>query len=397
MKHVYTLLLGLCLALSTATAQAQETSTCVETYDPQTDYFPNKAEFVDSQNVTVAYHNHYKVVTVRDAFDEAPLFNYVLVQCGTPAPPAEDFAPETQFVEVPIDRIITLTTTQLPHLLELDRLDALVGIETARFVNTPAVRDMIESGALVQVGSGVDINVEMVLDAEPDIVMTHGYNPATDSHPVLREAGVFTALNASWREPTPLARAEWLKYTALFFNEEEKATNRYDAIKADYEATRDLAADVPEDERPVVLRNYFSPYSDSWTIVGAETYAGALIRDAGGIIALGDEAPTDSTDASFEFVYGNATDADIWLPNAFGVTSLSELLEQDERYIDFEAAQEGNVWNNNADVNENGGNNYFELGVTNPHLILRDLVAIFHPELLPDHDPTFYHRLTLED
>jgi len=32
--------------------------------------------------------------------------------------------------------------------------------------------------------------------------------------------------------------------------------------------------------------------------------------------------------------------------------------------------------------------------VTNPHLVLADLIKIFHPELLPDHELYFYQQLT---
>lgn len=44
-------------------------------------------------------------------------------------------------------------------------------------------------------------------------------------------------------------------------------------------------------------------------------------------------------------------------------------------------------------LNENGGNDYWESGVTNPHLVLADLIKIFHPELLPDHELYFYQKL----
>ena len=37
----------------------------------------------------------------------------------------------------------------------------------------------------------------------------------------------------------------------------------------------------------------------------------------------------------------------------------------------------------------NGGNNYYEWGVTNPHLVLQDLVAILHPDLMPEHEFAF--------
>ncbi|MEL7435539.1 MAG: ABC transporter substrate-binding protein [Chloroflexota bacterium] len=387
------LLTSLWVILLVSAQDANLTADCVAEYDPDVDYFPEKIEVLDAENFAVEYFNNYKVVTVTDAFDGAESFTYVLVQCGTPAPDAEEFPEDTQYLEVPTGDIIAMSTTQLPHLIDLDLLDNLVGLDSTLFVNSPEVVELIEADELIEVGSGSNVNVELVLETEPDIVMTFGFDPASDAHPILIEAGIFTALNASWREPTPLARAEWIKYTALFYNAEAAATEAYDDISSAYEEARELALSIPEEERPTVLWNTFSSFSEAWLIPGSETYAGTLIQDAGGQIALGDEAPADSARLGFEPVYDGALDADIWVTNAFGITTLDGLLAQDERYADFSAVQNGNVWNNSLDINENGGNNYFELGVTNPHLILQDLVAIFHPELLPDHEFTFYQPL----
>ncbi|NDJ35360.1 MAG: ABC transporter substrate-binding protein [Chloroflexi bacterium] len=366
---------------------------CVEDYTEGVDYFPEKAEITDADNFSVAYFDHYKVVTVLDAFDGAEAFSYVLVQCGTPAPEAAEFPEGTQFIEVPADDMVAMSTTQLPHLTVLGLLDRLVGVDNFLFISSPEVQALIDEGALVEVGSGADVNIEQVLDLDPDLVMTFGFDPDTDAHPILIDAGISTALNAEWREDDPLARAEWIKYTALFFNAEAEAETAYADIASAYESARELAASVPAEEQPVVLWNSFSPFAEAGVIPGAETFVGALITDAGGQIALTEEAPGDSALLSFETVYANALDADIWVANSFTAVTLDDLLAEDPRYVDFEAVQDGEVWNDTGDVNANGGNNYYELGVTNPHLILRDLIAIFHPELLPDHSFNFYVQL----
>lgn len=396
MKHVSALLLTLGLCVSAAFAQAPAanlTGGCVTDYDPSVDYFPDKVTVEDAANFSVAYFNNYKVVTVLDAFDNAPTFDYVLVQCGTPAPDADDFPAGTQFIEVPVRRFIAMSTTQLPHLTQLGLLDALIGLDSFLFVSSPEAQAMIDAGALVEIGSGSAVNVELVLDVEPDVVMTYGFSPEFDAHPKLLEVGIFTALNAEWREPSPLGRAEWIKYTALFFNAEAAANAAYEAIVSEYEAARQLVADIPLEDRPVVLMNAFSSFGNAWSIPGAETFVGALVRDAGGVIALGELAPDRSAQLSFETVYDGALDADIWITGEFGVSTLDDLLARDSRYADFSAVANGQVWNNDLDVNPNGGNNYFELGVTNPQLVLRDLIAIFHPDLLPDHELAFHRRL----
>ncbi len=225
------------------------------------------------------------------------------------------------------------------------------------------------------------------------MVVSYGYNPATDAHPVLLEAGVFTALDASWRELSPLGRAEWLKFIALFYNLEAEANALYDDIATGYAAARELAAGVAEAARPSVLINSFLGYADAWFIPGGSTYVGRLIRDAGGDLLLSSADSAESQALSFEVVYAGGLDADVWLLETFGVSSGADLLALDERFGDFAAYQAGALWNNNRDENANGGNNFYEWGVTNPQLVLADLVAILHPELLPAHEFAFYQQL----
>jgi len=387
------LVIWLCCLLPIRAQAANLTDACVEDYSAAVDYFPEKVEIVDAENFSVEYFGHYKVVRVADAFAGAPTFEYVLVQCGTPMPAAEDFAAGTQFIEVPTGDVIALSTTQLPVLSQLGLLDRLVGIDSAFYINTAEVLDLVAAGEVAEVGFGAAINIELVLDLAPQLVLSYGFDPTTDAHPILLDAGVFTALDAGWRELSPLGRAEWLKFTALFYNAEARATALYDDIVSQYEAARRLAGGAPMAERPTVLLNSFLGYADAWFVPGGATYVGRLMRDAGGMLLLSEADSTASHGLSFEVVYEGGLSADVWLVDTFGVASQADLLALDSRFGDFAAFQSGNVWNNNRSENAHGGNNYYEAGVTHPHWVLQDLVAIFHPTLLPDHQFRFYQPL----
>lgn len=372
------------------------TDACVSDYAADVDYFPQKVDIVNAAKFSVEYHLNYKVLSVADAFDDAPDFQYVLVQCGTPAPSPADFPAGAQFIEVPTGDLITLSTTQLPALSQLGLLDRLAGVDSGFYISSPEVASLIAEGKVAEVGFGAEINIELVLELAPQLVMSYGYNPATDAHPVLLEAGIFTALDASWRELSPLGRAEWLKFTALFYNLEARAEAIYEDIVAQYEAAKAQAAAVTAEDRPTVLINSFLGYADAWFIPGEDSYVGQLIRDAGGDLLLTEAGSASSQGLSFEVAYEGGLAADIWLVETFGVYSLADLLALDSRFGDFEAFQARAVWNNNRDENANGGNNYYEWGVTNPHLALADLLAIFHPDLMPNHEFAFYQRLAGE-
>lgn len=383
-----TLLLGLIALLLVPVVAAQTVADCVADYDATVDYFPEKVTVTEAENFDVTYENHYKVVTVDN---NGETYTYVLTQCGTPAPTADEFPDGTQFIDLPAGNIIALSTTQLPQLVELGLLENLVGLGSFAYVGSEDVIERIDAGDVTEVSPNFELNVELVLSAEPDIVMTDGFSTETLS--VLIDSGVFTVVNTDYLEASPLGRAEWLKFVALFYNSEAEANELYDEIATNYADAQAIVADVADDDRPLVLYNTFSTFDDAWIVPGAETYAGQLLRDAGAEIALGEEAPEQSAFLSFEVVYDAALEADVWILNAFAIGDLDSFLAQDARYADFAAAEAGQVWNNDLDVNANGGNDYYERGVLRPDLILLDLIAIFYPERLPEHEFEFFRQI----
>jgi iron complex transport system substrate-binding protein len=362
------------------------TDGCVETFDEAVDYFPQKLSVAYASGFDVEYFNNYKLVTVTNPWQGADeSFQYVLVQCGTPAPEGYD---DTQVIQVPIQSVIALSTTYLPHLETLGVVDQLVGIDSYMWTTTPSVQALIAAGEVAEVGSGSTINVEQVLDLEPDLVMAYGIGiPDYDTHPVLLDAGVTTVLNGDFVEQDPLGRTEWMKFMAIFFNREGVAVEAFDQIAQEYTEVAELAAGAAE--RPTVLVG--GMYNGTWYISGGESYTARLLADAGADYLWADEPVVASLPLDFESVYEMAADADYWVnpDNSFWF-SLEDVLASDERYGDFSAAQEGRLFNNNAIINENGGNAFFESGAANPHIVLKDLVKIFHPELLPEHELVYY-------
>jgi len=392
-RILFLTLWALALAILPATAQEAVleenfTDECVTQYDETVDYFPEKVAVTDAENFEVEYFNNYKVVTVSGSVED---YSYVLVQCGTPAPEGDALPEGAQIVEVPAEGIITLSTTYLPGLAELGLVENLVGMDSFLYTSTPEVIELIEAEELIEVSPNFELNLELVLEADADLVMTDDYDPTRITQ--LTDAGVVAAVNTDYLEQTPLGYAEWFKYTALFYNAEAEAEALFDEIVTSYEEVSGLTEAIPVAERPVVLWNSFSTFAEAWSIPGSQTYSGYLIEDAGGIIALGEEAGEGSALLSFETVYEGALDADIWVPGLFAISTIEDITAMDARYADFAAVEEGNVWNYDLDVNANGGNNYFELGVIAPHLVLQDLVAIFHPELLPDHEFAFFRQV----
>ena len=266
-------------------AASNLTKGCVEKFDPMADYFPDKLAIEDAANFGVEYRRSYKVVTIKEAYAGGPRERYVLAQCGTPAPPLVGELSGAQAVAVPLTSLFVLSPTHLAPLVDLDRVGVLTGVAQRDVVLDPQAWARIDDGRVVEFNKvGGVIDVERVVTARPSLLMTSGTPSATFS--VIRNAGVPVVANTEWLEPTALGRAEWLKYMALFLNEERKAQALYGAMKVRY---RSLSARViarPDVERPLVMTGRSA--RGVFTIAGGRSYVAALIKDAGGRYAWTD-------------------------------------------------------------------------------------------------------------
>ena len=400
MKLRWFVLVLLLAVLAAVPVGAQEAAVaeCVTDYDAAVDYFPDKVESEYAIGWEVEYFNSYKVVDVLTPFPgatEADALQYVLVQCGTPAPEGYD---DATVLEIPSGDVIALGTSYIPQLNELGLLDHLIGLDSLAFVSTPEVLEMIAGGDLIEVGSGTSINIESVLDAEPSLLLTFIYSSDDiNTHPALVEAGVPVVVASDYIEASPLGQAEWIKFTALFYNAEATANAVFDEKADAYRALVDLTAPLPDEDKPAVLWNSYTSYSNAWWIPGSESFAGQFIRDAGGTLVLGSDplvaGNINATPFDFEVVYDTGFDADLWFPGTFGVRTLADFIAQDERNADFAAVEAGQVYNFDARENANGGNDFFENGVANPQDVLADLISIMHPELLPEHALIYFRQL----
>ena len=374
------------LIVPTVFAQSNVTRGCVEKFDASADYFPDKAAIEDATTFSVEYHRSYKVVTVRQAYEKGPSERYVLLQCGVPAPKLAGDLNDAQVVRVPLTSLFLFSVSHVSLLVDLDRVDVITGVARRDLILSPDVQARIASGKVVEFArAGLVIDVERLVSDRPSLLMASGTSSPTLG--VIRNAGVPVVANTEWLEPTALGRAEWLKYMALFLNEERKAQAVYGAMKARYRALSTRATAMPEAERPLVMTGRST--RGVFTIAGGRSYVAALITDAGGRYAWANNTAAAGTPVDLEAQLQRAANADVWI-NGGGWKSLAGMLDDEPRYAAFKAWRQGRVW-----VYERGetaaiGNDYWSRSVTHPDLVLADLVKIFHPRLAADHAFEWY-------
>lgn len=348
---------------------------------------PQRAVVSYAAGFSIEYRPGYKVLGVGSPWPGAKSgFTYVLYRRGDPRPAG---VAADGFFETPLRRVITFSTTYIPQIAALGEADSIVGVDSASFVSTPELRARIESGATVETTRNWSPNLELMISLAPDAVFTYGMGNEWDAHSKMEEAGLPVVVSGDWNEASPLARAEWLKFIAAFYDKEAFASSRFDSIVREYERVRALAAAAKE--RPRVLAD--GPFQGSWTVPGGKSYMARYIADAGGIYLWAEDGGTGGLALSSEKVYERALGADIWLNPSIAVRSRADLAALDPRFAALPLLARGGVWNDTRRLGPGGGDDYFESGIMRPDLVLIDLVKIFHPGLLGDRPFTYYLKV----
>jgi iron complex transport system substrate-binding protein len=367
----FILFLGSCRSPQNSQIKAQN----CDPYDANKDYFPVKVTPQYARGFSIEYYRYYKIVTVKNPWRDAKeSFRYILVQCGAPNPPHK---PGDRVITIPVRSIVALSTTHLALLNRIGVDDQVVGVSDSRRVNTPSIRQLIDAGKIRDVGNSSTVNIEAMLAISPDLITTFGTgNSQTDSHPKLQAAGLKTAIVGEYMESTPLGRTEWMVFLATFFNAEAKADREFQSIATRYKDIADKNKD--RSNRPRILAGF--PNNGIWYVPGGDSFVAKFISDAGGDYLWRDDRSTGSQSLSLEQVLERGKNADIWLNGSQNWRSLADVIKGDSRQGKFRPYQTGQIYNSDARLNTNGGNDIWESGLVRPDRVLEDLAIIFHQE-----------------
>lgn len=331
------------------------------------------------------------VVTVTNAYEGAPTLRYLLKERGSAGIGPGVREAYDGVIEVPVRRIASLATPAIAHLADLGALDRIVALDDGDYVYNREVRRRLAEGSLPAVGSGSSFNLERLLTATPELVILSVIGPDDPTVKRLEAVGIPTLALADWREQSPLGRAEWVKLFGAVLGRQEEAQAIFEPRAREYQQLRSRTATIPQERRPTVLTN--APWQGSWPVPGGDSYVARLIEAAGGSYLWGEREGTGSIFLDLESVLQRGAGADLWINLNQGWRARADAVETDPRLAAFEAYRSNEMYHHNRRVRESGANDFWEAGATRPDLVLADLMHIFHPHLLPDHELVYYRRL----
>lgn len=300
-----------------------------------------------------------------------------------------NYSKEAYYIKTPIARVASMSSIYTTMIAQLKCEDKIVAIDNVDYYNNAFIQEQVKKGSIIELSKGPQVDIEKTIALQPDLFLTFGMgSPKDDVDKKLVQSSMPIAVSIDHLEETPLARAEWIKFFAYFLNKENLADSLFQITEKKYNDLKTLAKSSTH--KPSVLTEI--KYGDSWYIPAGKSFIAHLIEDAGGDYFWKEDTKTGSSAQSFETVYAKAKDCDIWI-NLYNLNSKKELLSYDERYGLFKACKNNQLYNNNKTQNALGYSNYWETGITNPDEVLADLIAIFSPTLIPNHEFTFYKKL----
>ncbi|PQJ14805.1 ABC transporter substrate-binding protein [Aureicoccus marinus] len=326
----------------------------------------------------------YKILHIRNPWPgEAVHYRYAVLPENTGIElPSGEF---DGVVQLPLKRIVVTSTTHIPALEELGALDRLVGFPGVKYISSAAANTRIKNGQIKEIGPNGQLNVEEVLALQPDVVIGYGMGPDNRSFEALQRAGVPVVLNGDWTETHPLGKAEWIRFFGLFLDKEEEADEYFTALGQRYKEAKELVSST--ENKPLVLSG--AVFKDVWYAPAGESWAATFLRDAGADYLWKEEKGTGSLSLSLEEVLTKGSKAQAWVaPSQF--TSYTALKESSVHYSALPAFQNKKVFTFSKTKGEGGGVLYYELAPYQPDVVLKDLIHLLHPEVLPDYQPFFF-------
>jgi iron complex transport system substrate-binding protein len=346
----------------------------------------NPLEVSYAKGFSITDYGDYKVIEVNNPWPDAgKTFRYALVKDKANFKSDESF---DAVVQVPVQNLIVTSTTHIPSLDMLGETDKLIAFPNLNYISSEHTRQRIAEGKLTEIGNNESINTENVIDLQPDVMIGFAVTGNNKTYETLQRAGIPIVFNGDWTENHPLGKAEWIKFFGAFFDKNEVAAQLFSEIETEYTTVKQLAQTA--DNTPTVLSGAL--WKDIWYLPEGKSWGAQFIADANGTYLWADSEGTGSIALNVETVLEKAQQADFWIgPGQF--TTYSQLADAHKAYTQLEAYNNKTVYSFSSLKGETGGIIYYELAPNRPDLVLKDLVKILHPELVPEHEFYFFRAL----
>ena len=337
-----------------------------------------------AKGFSVDYYKNYKKITVYNPWkDNSVYWEYFIVDDSTLL--KSNKIGEFYILSNTLNNILQLSGTQISMFEELGVLSNIRAVGQKKYLYN---KKILADTKIIELGNERNLNTEKLITENINAVFTTGWDKVSDNFVKLTNLGIPIIYSLDWQEQSPLARAEWIKFIACFYNKEELAEAYFNNIETKYLELKNKVKTLKH--KPTVFNG--NSISGTWYVAGSDSYLVQLFEDANAEYIFNDNGSKGSVPLSFETVYTQAKNADFWI-----ASGNNDFTGTDERYKMFKAYKNNNIYLNNNRINLIGGNDYWESGVIHPELQLQDFINIFHHNVLNNSILVYYKRINYLD
>lgn len=289
-------------------------------------------------------------------------------------------------LKTPLTSLVVNTFSYFEFLDLLNESETITGVTDGFRIYHPEILAKMEAGEIIDLGDPFQPDIERTMALRPQAVVNSAYAQLDRYSERLLQAGFPVIYSLEWMETSPLARAEWIKVLAAFFEKGELADSIFSEIERQYHSVKEVVEAV--EKKSVMGGDLFQ---DTWYVPGGNSFNARLFRDAGLDYRYQDNNESGSIGLDIESILTQFGKTDIW----FGcqADTYAELVNKDTKYLLLQPVKNRKVFNNHNRTTPSGGNDYFESAIAHPHLVLSDLVKAAYPHLLPDYSFTYIKPL----
>jgi len=278
-------------------------------------------------------------------------------------------------------KIIGLTSTLNGMLSILGETDLLVGVSSMDYVYDVNIREKFERQEITEFGDETSHSVEKIIASDANTILYSGFGDEFPNHEKLEKLGFSIIPIYDWREVHPLGKAEWIKLVGILSGKEKEAIAFFEEVKQKYKDTKKLLIDIKKN--PTVISGNL--IGDIWFAPAGDSYMARIIQDAGGDYVYAKTEGTGSTQKSIEQIIKDNRTTDFWINPGIGTKKQIEKINPHSKHLD--------AFTNGLYCYSPNMQKFWERSAAEPHLVLSDLIHIFHPEIEEIKTLHFYEKI----
>jgi len=348
-----------------------------------------KADLKHANGFSIINYNNYKVLEINSPWPKSEKkYNYLLLTKEQAMVSTFNNEEYDGIITTPIEKIVVTSTTHVPALELLGVEQSLIGFPGTDYISSEKTRKRVENNQVRELGKNESINTEVLLELQPNLVIGFGVDGVNKTFETIKKLDVPVIYNGDWVETSALAKAEWIKFFGVLYNKEKEADSIFNEIEANYLKAKKMAAQATK--QPTILSGAL--HKDVWYLPSGTSSEAQFLKDANVNYLWSDTSGKGSLALSFESVFEKGVYADIWLSPSY-YRSLNDLEKASQHYTKFSAFKNKQVYSFANTTGKSGGVLYYELGTARPDLVLKDIIKVCHPNLLPNYQPYFFKPL----